>query len=122
MGCAHSPALTSKRVLVCVRSRNGDSRTDHPRNPYMGNGLPGFPIDSGGAGGHRKNGFQRAMHKSTMHATKSSGRCENCKNATLHIQMDEPQSRRTLLSWLVGGGVAATLGSFLYPVIRFLNR
>jgi Rieske Fe-S protein len=87
----------------------------------MAKDLPGFPIDSAGAGGNRKNGFQRAMHKSTMHATKSSGRCENCKNATLHIQMDEPQSRRTLLSWLVGGGVAATLGSFLYPVIRFLN-
>lgn len=32
-----------------------------------------------------------------------------------------PQSRRSLLSWLLGGGIAASFGSFLYPVIRFLN-
>ncbi len=31
------------------------------------------------------------------------------------------QSRRTLLSWLLGGGAIASLASFLYPVIRFLN-
>ncbi len=35
---------------------------------------------------------------------------------------DKPeQSRRSLLSWLLGGGVAASLISFLYPVIHFLN-
>jgi Rieske Fe-S protein len=31
------------------------------------------------------------------------------------------QSRRSLLSWLLGGGVAASLASFFYPVVRFLN-
>lgn len=31
------------------------------------------------------------------------------------------ESRRTLLSWLLGGGAVASLASFLYPVIRFLN-
>jgi len=31
------------------------------------------------------------------------------------------QSRRSLLSWLLGSGVAASLISFFYPVIRFLN-
>ena len=31
------------------------------------------------------------------------------------------QIRRSLLSWLLGGGVAASLASFFYPVIRFLN-
>jgi len=31
------------------------------------------------------------------------------------------QSRRSLLSWLLGGGVAASLASFFYPVIHFLN-
>ena len=31
------------------------------------------------------------------------------------------QGRRSLLSWLLGGGVAASLASFLYPVIRFLD-
>jgi Rieske Fe-S protein len=31
------------------------------------------------------------------------------------------QDRRTLVSWLLGGGVAASLASFFYPVIRFVN-
>ncbi len=31
------------------------------------------------------------------------------------------QSRRSLLSWLLGGGVTATLASFFYPVVRFMN-
>ncbi|HEV2690357.1 MAG TPA: ubiquinol-cytochrome c reductase iron-sulfur subunit [Bryobacteraceae bacterium] len=31
------------------------------------------------------------------------------------------QTRRSALSWLLGGGVAASLGSFFYPVARFLN-
>jgi cytochrome b6-f complex iron-sulfur subunit len=30
-------------------------------------------------------------------------------------------NRRTMLSWLLGGGVLASMASFLYPVIRFLN-
>ncbi|HTS47826.1 MAG TPA: ubiquinol-cytochrome c reductase iron-sulfur subunit [Bryobacteraceae bacterium] len=34
---------------------------------------------------------------------------------------DPEQSRRSLLSWLLGGGVAASLASFFYPVIHFLN-
>ena len=29
--------------------------------------------------------------------------------------------RRTLISWLLGGGVAASLASFFYPVARFLD-
>ena len=33
----------------------------------------------------------------------------------------EKTNRRTWLTWLLGGGVAASLGSFLYPVVRFLN-
>jgi cytochrome b6-f complex iron-sulfur subunit len=32
-----------------------------------------------------------------------------------------PQDRRTVVSWLLGGGVAASLASFFYPVLRFLN-
>jgi Rieske Fe-S protein len=31
------------------------------------------------------------------------------------------QDRRTVVSWLLGGGVAASLVSFFYPVIRFVN-
>jgi len=31
------------------------------------------------------------------------------------------QDRRTVVSWLLGGGVAASLASFFYPVVRFLN-
>jgi cytochrome b6-f complex iron-sulfur subunit len=29
--------------------------------------------------------------------------------------------RRGFLGWLLGGGVAASLGSFLYPVVEFVN-
>ncbi len=35
--------------------------------------------------------------------------------------MRPDQNRRSLLSWLLGGGVAASLASFFYPVVRFLN-
>ncbi|MGA7416050.1 MAG: Rieske (2Fe-2S) protein [Bryobacteraceae bacterium] len=31
------------------------------------------------------------------------------------------QDRRSVLSWLLGGGVFITMGSFFYPVLRFLN-
>jgi len=30
------------------------------------------------------------------------------------------QSRRTLLSWVLGGGALASFSSFIYPVLRFL--
>jgi len=38
-----------------------------------------------------------------------------------NIFAPHPDSRRTLLSWLLGGGVIASFGSFLYPVTRFIN-
>ena len=46
-----------------------------------------------------------------------SGECEGCKKA------GQPggENRRTILSWLLGGGAIASLASFLYPVLRFLN-
>lgn len=31
------------------------------------------------------------------------------------------EERRSVLWWLLGGGVIASMASFLYPVIRFLN-
>ena len=31
------------------------------------------------------------------------------------------EERRSLLRWLLGGGFAASLASFLYPVVRFMN-
>ena len=31
------------------------------------------------------------------------------------------QERRGLLRWLIGGGLAGSLASFLYPAIRFMN-
>jgi Rieske Fe-S protein len=47
--------------------------------------------------------------------------CEHCPNATANIAGAPSDTRRTLLSWLLGGGVIASFGSFLYPVIRFIN-
>ena len=31
------------------------------------------------------------------------------------------RERRGFVRWLLGGGVVASLGSFLYPVVRFVN-
>jgi len=42
-----------------------------------------------------------------------SGQCKQCTN--------NGENRRTMLSWLLGGGALASMVSFLYPVIRFLN-
>jgi cytochrome b6-f complex iron-sulfur subunit len=46
-----------------------------------------------------------------------------CKDACECAQaaQAEKTNRRTWLTWLLGGGVIASLGSFLYPVARFLN-
>jgi cytochrome b6-f complex iron-sulfur subunit len=46
-------------------------------------------------------------------ANDCSGQYKPCKS--------DGESRRTILSWLLGGGALASLASFLYPVIRFLN-
>jgi len=48
-----------------------------------------------------------------MAANDRSGQCNQCKNGG--------ESRRTMLSWLLGGGALASMASFLFPVIRFLN-
>jgi len=32
-----------------------------------------------------------------------------------------PQGRRTLLRWLLGGGFTASVLSFLYPTVKFMN-
>jgi Rieske Fe-S protein len=46
-------------------------------------------------------------------ATKDGdGQCEGCQHT---------EDRRTALSWMIGGGIFASMASFLYPVIRFLN-
>lgn len=48
-----------------------------------------------------------------MSANDYSGQYKQSKN--------DGGSRRTMLSWLLGGGALASAASFLYPVIRFLN-
>jgi cytochrome b6-f complex iron-sulfur subunit len=32
-----------------------------------------------------------------------------------------PQERRTLIRWLLGGGFTASIASFVYPAIQFMN-
>jgi len=53
--------------------------------------------------------------------TCSHGDCANCQNGGAHAHAGEGETRRSALSWMLGGGVAASLGSFFYPVVRFLN-
>jgi cytochrome b6-f complex iron-sulfur subunit len=31
------------------------------------------------------------------------------------------QERRTLIQWLLGGGLAASIASFVYPALKFMN-
>jgi cytochrome b6-f complex iron-sulfur subunit len=50
----------------------------------------------------------------------SHDHCDGCNNGP-GAGKPGMQNRRTLLSWLLGGGAIASLASFLYPVIRFLN-
>jgi len=37
------------------------------------------------------------------------------------LTRDPVEPRRSLVRWLLGGGFAISLSSFIYPVIRFLN-
>jgi cytochrome b6-f complex iron-sulfur subunit len=32
-----------------------------------------------------------------------------------------PEGRRGLLQWILGGGLAASIGTFLYPLLRFME-
>lgn len=52
---------------------------------------------------------------------RSQGHCENCQKAPQDVKPNGTETRRTLLSWLLGGGAIASVATFLYPVIRFLN-
>lgn len=45
---------------------------------------------------------------------------EQCAGCT-QTNREEESSRRRMLSWLLGGGAFASIASFLYPVLRFLN-
>ena len=54
-----------------------------------------------------------------------SHQCAGCNHtepgAVVTTATPADPTRRSLLSWLLGGGVLASLCSFFYPVIRFLN-
>jgi Rieske Fe-S protein len=51
-----------------------------------------------------------------MGSEECGGKCPDCPNAGAH----QDQGRRTILSWIAGGGALASVASFLYPVIKFL--
>src|SRR5664279_2209033 len=51
-----------------------------------------------------------------MESNDCSGQCSQCGNSG---SPDQP--RRTMLSWVLGGGELASCASFLYPVVRFLD-
>jgi len=50
-----------------------------------------------------------------MASNSCSGKCPGCDGT------GREENRRTMLSWLLGGGALASMASFLYPVARFLN-
>ena len=56
-------------------------------------------------------------------STKDCSYCAECKHdGTCHSGLEpDDQTRRSALSWLLGGGVLASMGSFFYPVVRYLN-
>lgn len=47
--------------------------------------------------------------------------CQDCPNREAKAAGLAQPERRSFMSWILGGGVAASLGSFFYPVVRFLN-
>lgn len=51
-----------------------------------------------------------------MPGNSCEGKCRECEKKSIAYAED----RRTFLSWVLSGGVLATMGSFLYPVVRFL--
>jgi|SRR5579871_2203998 len=52
-----------------------------------------------------------------MESNSCSGKCPACPNGGTR----DGENRRSMLSWLLGVGAMASMASFLYPVIRFLN-
>lgn len=52
-----------------------------------------------------------------MGSNNCSGSCPGCENAGA----PHSEQRRTMLWWLLGGGALASMASFLYPVLRFLD-
>jgi len=71
-----------------------------------------FIVERGWAAGGRIAVFKSLIpHDRRLTAVKDKG--------NIH-QMPEP-SRRSFASWLLSGGIAASLASFLYPVLRFLR-
>lgn len=52
-----------------------------------------------------------------MTPNRCEGKCPGCEKR----RAAPGEDRRAFLSWILTGGVFATMGSFLYPVIRFLN-
>jgi Rieske Fe-S protein len=55
------------------------------------------------------------MAKADLTTGECCGKCNGAHRAS------SVQNRRSFVSWILGGGVAASLASFLYPVIRYLN-
>ena len=45
----------------------------------------------------------------------------SCLACALHNAPDMNEPRRNLLRWLLGGGLSASLISFLYPAFKFMN-
>lgn len=47
--------------------------------------------------------------------------CDDCPNRSAGAGSPDSGQRRSVVSWLLGGGVAASVASFFYPVLRFIN-
>jgi Rieske Fe-S protein len=47
--------------------------------------------------------------------------CDHRQQARFASEREASANRRSFVSWLLGGGVVASLASFFYPAIRFLN-
>ena len=52
-----------------------------------------------------------------MASNDCEGKCPDCPNGGTH----ENEGRRTILSWIAGGGALASVATFLYPVLKFIN-
>src|SRR6476646_5235534 len=51
----------------------------------------------------------------------ANDRLGQCAGSGAELGVSGDHDRRGMLSWLLGAGALASLASFFYPVVRFLN-
>src|SRR5690242_5736551 len=68
-------------------------------------------------GGPRKRALNPTYHRFRFFGPLRAYCIASPQKKVVHMA----QERRTILRWLLGGGFTASIASFVYPAIRFMN-